>query len=867
MSILNQLQGRVPRRYVALFTFFAFAAFFLWSGFDIIPRSGTVGRFHYVPSSYDWGKAKVYHPVKDMKKLPQGTPVDFPKIQLRKQSERQDATANSRKQIVKKAFIKSWESYKTHAWTKDELMPLSGKGKESFSGWSAQLVDALDSLWIMGLKDDFFLAVKEVAKIDWAKTKDNKVINLFEVTIRYLGGLLAAYDLSQEPVLLAKAIELGDALYATFDTPNRLPSHWLDYAKAKEGTQVADDSMSAAAGGTLSMEFTRLSQITGNPKYYDATERIKQFFYRFQNNTTLPGIWPVMQNYRDEEMIESRYTIGAQADSMYEYLVKMHPLLGGLDPQYPEMAIKALDTVRDNLLYRPMTPKDENILMAGNALMDHGNAQHIAEMQHLTCFAGGMYAMAGKLFKRDDYVDLGSRLSMGCVWAYNSFASGIMPEAADLVACKKLDGPCPYDEVLAPLSHDPRVPPGYLNIKSKSYLLRPEAIESLFYMWRITGKQVWRDVAWELWESLVRETETELAFAILEDVTVSMSNKGDVMETFWLAETLKYFYLIYEDDSVINLDERGLPLRCCDGGGRRAFHASRELARGSFEGKNHYERLKVPLDASPGEIKKYSLVFLPYTILYNSWANMIPRRSFYALSKAHHPDANRSDPDASHNFSLISESYTILSDPSRRATYDRDVLRLHEHHHHHHHPHHHGSYHSTNPAGGRPPSGLSRRRGTFRGPPPSFYRSGGWGAHADKRRQAHEESTGGAGSGSAASSSAGEGTDRANPWNTSAFHHADYGGMGPGSDPFKHRDEHVPHFDKAGHTRTHERQDHRRWQRQKRAVGDDDIEFEPQTSLAGHFLIVAGILAATFLAPAVYLQVMRLGRQKKEKES
>ncbi|KAL7799077.1 DnaJ domain-containing protein [Trichoderma ceciliae] len=281
----------------------------------------------------------------------------------------------------------------------------------------------------------------------------------------------------------------------------------------------------------------------------------------------------------------------------------------------------------------------------------------------------------------------------------------------------------------------------------------------------------------------------------------------------------------------------GLPLRCCDGGGRRGFHASRALARSSFEGKNHYERLKVPLDASPGEVKK----------------------SFYALSKAHHPDANRSDPDAAHNFSLLSEAYTVLSDPSRRATYDRDVLRLHEQHHHQ------ASYHSTNPAGGRPPSGLSRRRGTFRGPPPSFYRSGGWGAHADKRRQAHEESTGGAGSGSAPSRDAE--TDHANPWNTGAFYHAHYGGMGPGSDPFKDRDEHVPHFDKAGHTRTHQRQDHRRWQRQKRALGDDGIEFEPQTSLAGHFLIVAGILAATFLAPAVYLQFMRLGRQKKEKES
>ncbi|KAJ4864140.1 dnaJ domain-containing protein [Trichoderma breve] len=274
--------------------------------------------------------------------------------------------------------------------------------------------------------------------------------------------------------------------------------------------------------------------------------------------------------------------------------------------------------------------------------------------------------------------------------------------------------------------------------------------------------------------------------------------------------------------------------RCCDDC-RRGFHATRELARGSFEGKNHYERLKVSPDASPAEIKK----------------------SFYALSKAHHPDANRSDPDAAHNFSLLSESYTVLSNANRRATYDREVLRLHEHHHH---PHHHASYHSTNPAGGRPPSGLSRRRGTFRGPPPSFYRSGGYGAQAEKRHQAHEESTGGAASGVQ--------TDRANPWNTSAFHHAHhYAGMGPGSDPHHFRDQSVPHFDKAGHTRTHEREDHRRWQRQRRAVGDDGIEFEPQTSLAGHFLIVAGILAATFLAPAVYLQFMRLGRQKKEKES
>lgn len=89
--------------------------------------------------------------------------------------------------------------------------------------------------------------------------------------------------------------------------------------------------------------------------------------------------------------------------------------------------------------------------------------------------------------------------------------------------------------------------------------------------------------------------------------------------------------------------------------------------------------------------------------------------------------------------------------------------------------------------------------------------------------------------------------------------------MGPGHDPFGHQDD-VPHFDKAGHTRTHRREDQRRKdRREKRALGDDDIEFEPQTSMTGHFFIISGILAATILAPLVYIQLMRFGRQKKER--
>ncbi|KND87058.1 Mannosyl-oligosaccharide alpha-1,2-mannosidase [Tolypocladium ophioglossoides CBS 100239] len=556
--MVNQIQGRVGRRYVALLVFVVLAVV-LWRGFG--GRSGTkaattVGNVRYVPSRYDWSKATPFHPVADQKSLPAGKPKAFPKVQARAKAERQDDITAARKAAVKKAFVKSWEAYKRHAWTKDELMPLSGKGKQTLSGWSAQLVDALDTLWIMGLKDDFRLAVKEVAVIDWSKTSDGKMVNLFEVTIRYLGGLLAAYDLSHEAVLLAKAVELGDALYAGFDTPNRLPPHWLDYEKAKTGAQTADLSMPGAAGGSLCLEFTRLSQISGDAKYYDATERIKQFFRRSQDKTKIPGLWPKVINYRDETMDGDVFTMGAGADSLYEYLPKMHALLGGLDPQYSDMAVKALDAARDNLLFRPMTPEDDNILMAGNADWAVGsNVTLMPEMQHLTCFVGGTYALAGRLLARNDYVDLGSRLAAGCVWAYDSFATNIMPEISELVACEARDGPCAYAEQAFPAGGLGSLPGGFVRVRDARYLLRPEAVESVFYMWRVTGDQVWRDAAWRMWEGIVSETETELAFASVEDVRVHSSKKADSMETFWLSETVKYFYLIFDDEGVINLDE------------------------------------------------------------------------------------------------------------------------------------------------------------------------------------------------------------------------------------------------------------------------------------------------------------------------
>ena len=537
----------LSRRYLIVFVF-ACVCLFLWhnfppAGYEIpnVPGVGSVGgsggasggaasgaksNVRYTPSTYDWSTNQIFYPVKDMKSPPSGTPLKMPAVQTKTPG--QDDHSRARKAAIKKAFMKSWDAYKAHAWGQDELMPLSSKGKQSLSGWSAQLVDALDTLWIMDLKADFRKAVEETAQIDWARTGD-LFLNTFEVIIRHLGGLISAYDLSGEPALLKKAVELGDMLYAAYDTPNRLPTHWLYFDKAKSGKQLADEKMSGAAGCSASLEFTRLSQLTGDPKYYDATERVKQFLYRMQDKTRIPGLWPHSINYRDETMDQTSFTIGAGADSMYEYLPKMHALLGGLDPQYVEMTVKALDTAKKYLLYRPMTPKDNNILMAGNAAAYTNEIQRTFEMQHLTCFTGGMYALAGKLFEKEEYVDLGSRLAAGCVFAYDSFDTNIMPEICELNACENLDGPCQYDEA-AVGSKKFKLPEGFVRVRDGRYLLRPEAIESVFYMWRITGDQIWRDAAWRMWEGIVKETETPLAFAAIADVRQHGSTQADSME-------------------------------------------------------------------------------------------------------------------------------------------------------------------------------------------------------------------------------------------------------------------------------------------------------------------------------------------------
>lgn len=178
----------------------------------------------------------------------------------------------------------------------------------------------------MGLKPDFEDAVAAVNAIDFS-TCTLTELNVFETTIRYLGGFLAAYDVSdrQYPTLLQKAWELGHMLYAAFDTPNRMPVTRWNFKDAAAGAkQEAADMALSAELGSLTLEFTRLSQLTGDGRFFDAAQRITNVFDEQQGRTRLPGMWPVAVNAKDLDFTAwNSFTIGGMADSLYEYLPKV----------------------------------------------------------------------------------------------------------------------------------------------------------------------------------------------------------------------------------------------------------------------------------------------------------------------------------------------------------------------------------------------------------------------------------------------------------------------------------------------------------------------------------------------------------------
>ncbi|KAG0376110.1 hypothetical protein BGX24_008258 [Mortierella sp. AD032] len=454
-------------------------------------------------------------------------------FQFAQETEKDRLERETRLKAVRDGFEHAWKGYKTHAWGHDEVLPITGGYKDNFNAWGATMIDSLDTLVIMGFNDEFDEA------LEWVRTKFDMTRNptfqlqFFETVIRYLGGFLSTYDLTGEKVLLDKAEELGNYLLNAFQNKAFPNGRFAVEASSNR----PEFSFVLAEIGTIQLEFTRLSSLTGNPTY--DTKARKIFEVLGTSTSQLPGLLPAYVQDSDNHYYSNfKAAVGGMVDSYYEYLLKEWILLDGKVPKFREMFESAVDSMKKYMVVRPENGSQEYAIFG----QTHSASKDIENnMEHLACFMSGSLAMGSKYFDRPDDLVLARQIAEGCYLGYNHSATGLGPEA--MVFQTSTTGKFAID------------PDTFFNkpLSRKEYILRPETLESLWILYRLTGEKKYQDKAWEIFQSLERSCRTPIAYASLRDVT-DINSQWDRMESFFMAETMKYLYLMFATPNVISLD-------------------------------------------------------------------------------------------------------------------------------------------------------------------------------------------------------------------------------------------------------------------------------------------------------------------------
>ncbi|KAJ7962682.1 alpha-1,2-Mannosidase [Quillaja saponaria] len=433
-----------------------------------------------------------------------------------------DSIDIQRREKVKEAMLHAWGSYEKYAWGQDELQPQSKNGVNSFGGLGATLVDSLDTLYIMGLHEQFQKAREWVANsLDFNKDYDASV---FETTIRVVGGLLSAYDLSGDKVFLDKAKDIADRLLPAWDTPSGIPYNIINLAhgRAHNPGWTGGESI-LADSGTEQLEFIALSQRTGDPKYKQKVENVIT-----ELNKTFPadGLLPIYIDPHSGRTSYSPITFGAMGDSFYEYLLKVW-IQGNKTSavkHYREMWEKSMKGLLS--LIRKSTPSSFAYICEknGDSLSD--------KMDELACFAPGMLALGSAGYGPGDsqkFLSLAEELAWTCYNFYQSTPTKLAGENYFFHAGQDM------------------------NVGTSWNILRPETVESLFYLWRLTGNKTYQEWGWNIFQAFEKNSRVESGYVGLKDVNTGV--KDNMMQSFFLAETLKYFFLLFSPPSVIPLDQ------------------------------------------------------------------------------------------------------------------------------------------------------------------------------------------------------------------------------------------------------------------------------------------------------------------------
>ncbi|KZW01083.1 seven-hairpin glycosidase, partial [Exidia glandulosa HHB12029] len=451
-----------------------------------------------------------------------------------------DAAAN--KELVHKTFLEAYGAYKQYAFGHDDLAPKTRGAVDPRNGWGASLFDAMPTLFIMGEKELFDEAAAFAAKVDFSKSKTGAGVSFFETTIRYLGGILSAYELGNktDAALLANAQHLGDQLATAWAGGQTVPGSNLYFGSAGS---TAPPPSNLAEAGTNVIEFAKLAQFTGNETYLRLAEGAMRAIAT-NPSPVYPGLPPLNLD-RNGKGVGATVTWGGAYDSYLEYLLKYGRLTATTrtDPLWTTTWLAAVDSSIAHLI-TTTSKKNLTFLTSSNGgILDYS-------MGDLACFAGGNWIMGGKLLGRDDIVDMGLRITDGCMATYNT-ASGLGPDGW---AFEPANG------------QGSGVPPGQQQfyddhgfwITSAGYYVRPEVFESAFYAFRATGDPKYTTFAANGIRAIRSYLNSTVGYTTLRDVNQgkwSLDNQGNDLESFFFAEVMKYLYLIFDDPAHISLDE------------------------------------------------------------------------------------------------------------------------------------------------------------------------------------------------------------------------------------------------------------------------------------------------------------------------
>ncbi|GAM26623.1 hypothetical protein SAMD00019534_097980 [Acytostelium subglobosum LB1] len=348
----------------------------------------------------------------------------------------------------------------------------------------------------------------------------DEVISVFETNIRVIGGFLTSYELTHDQLYLDEAELLANRLLESW-TLDIFPNSRLNL---NNSLTLEATCFILSEIGTMFLEFTHLSILTGISTYAQKVELIRESLQT--RLTPYPGLLPTMLS--PTYYCCNIFSIGANGDSYYEYLLKMWIYTGKKNDNYRKMYLDATNSILNNMY------KVSSLGEAYITNIENGNLTH--KMEHLMCFVGGMFALGAQVNitmdqrMNDLHWKAAVELTKTCANSYIKTKSGLGPETFEF-------------------TKDGRQLP-----TAPNFIQRPETVESIFILYRFTGDPMYQDWGWQIFKAIEQHCRVETGYVGLKD-TNNPSKKDDLQQSFFMAETLKYLYLLFEDSEMIPLDK------------------------------------------------------------------------------------------------------------------------------------------------------------------------------------------------------------------------------------------------------------------------------------------------------------------------